>query len=136
MIIGSIIGIAVTVSGGFVFAYTSILLIKNIAANRVPAVIMSYHRTGGRSGIVIFVYKVFASSDFVLCLERKVLPLGSVLPLYSMNRYVGRHLMVPYDARKQKLLPHEPILIIYMLSALMLMVLGGIILYTLYRIFP
>lgn len=136
MIIFSIIGIAFAVLGGLVFAYNSILLIKNIAANRVPAVIMSYHRTGGRNGIVIFVYKVYASPNMVLFLERQALPLGSVLPFCSMDRYVGRHLMVPYDARKQKLLPHEPILIIYMLSALMLMVLGGIILYTLYRIFP
>lgn len=112
MIYGKAIAIIVTLCG-IIYGLTNlIILAKCILSKKVPATIIGHRGNGKNGGIHQFIYRVLAAPGVVLQLEREVMPLSSILPFYSIDNYVGREIMVPFDTQKQKLLPHEPILIV------------------------
>lgn len=134
MIYGKIVAIIIALCG-IVYSLTNlIMLIKCILSPRVPAVIIGYRGRGRNFGIFPFTYRIFTASGVVLQLEREVMPLMNFLPFYSINNYVGRNVTVPFDSQKQKLLPHEPILIIKLILSLVVATLGIVMLVVLVKI--
>ncbi len=128
MTYGKTIAIIITMCG-IVFGLTNlIMLAKCTLSHRVPATIIGYRGGGINFGIHPFTYRVFVAPGVVLQLEREVMPLMNFLPFYSIDNYVGRNVMVPFDPKKQKLLPHEPILIIKLALSLAVAALGIVML--------
>lgn len=128
MIYGKVIAIIITFCG-IIYGLTNlIMLAKCIMSPKVPATIISYRGRGINSGIHAFTYRVFAAPDVVLQLERKVMPLMNFMPFYSIDNYVGRNVMVPFDSKKKRLLPHEPILIVKLVLSLVVVALGVVML--------
>ena len=124
MIYGKVIALIITLCG-IIYGLTNlIMLAKCIMSPKVPATIISYRGRGINFGIHAFTYRVFASPDVVLQLEREVMPLMNFIPFYSIDNYVGRNVMVPFDSKKKRLLPHEPILIVKLVLSLVVVVLG------------
>ncbi len=121
MIFGSIVAIIFTMCGILYGLENLIMLTKCALSQRVPATIIAYR---GINSIYIFIYHVFVAPGVVLRLERKVMPLMNFIPFYSINNYVGRNVTVPFNPKKQKLLPHEPMLIVNFILSLMSAVLG------------
>lgn len=128
MIYGKAIAIIITFCG-IIYGLTNlIMLAKCIMSPNVPATIIGYRGRGINSGIHAFTYRVFAAPGVVLQLEREVMPLMNYMPFYSIDNYVGRNVMVPFDPKKQKLLPHEPILIVKLVLSLVAVALGIVML--------
>ncbi len=124
MIYGKIVAIIIGLSG-IVFGFKNlIVLIKCISATKVPATIISYRGSGRNFGIFSFTYHIITAPGVVLQLEREVLPLMNFIPFYSIDQYVGRKVMVSFDSQKQKLLPHEPIIIVKLGLSLVAITLG------------
>lgn len=131
MIYGKVIGIIITLCGITYCLTNIIILVKCTLSQRVPAAIICY---SGRGNIRIFTYCVSVAPGVALRLEREVLPLMNLLPFYSINNYVGRNVMVPFDPKKQKLLPHEPILIVKLVLSLVVTALGIVMLIVLNKV--
>lgn len=128
MIYGKIVAIIITLCGIIYGLINLIMLVKCTLSQRVPAIIIGYKGQGINSGIRTFIYHVFAAPGVILQLEREVMPLMNFLPFYSIDNYVGRNVMVPLDPQKQKLLPHEPVLIVKLILSLLASALGIIML--------
>lgn len=124
MICGKIVAIIITLCGSVYGLTDLIMLVKCILSQRVPATIVGYRGRGINFGIYTFIYHIFAAPGVILQLERKVMPLMNILPFYSIDNYVGRNVMVPLAPKKEKLLPHEPILIVKLILSLVAATLG------------
>ena len=119
MTYGKIFAIIIALCG-MVFSFINlIMLARCILSQKVPATIIRYRGRGVNFGIFLFTYHVVVAPSVVLQLEREVMPLMNFLPFYSINNYVGRNVMVPFDSKKQKLLPHAPIIIVKLVLSIL-----------------
>lgn len=123
----------ILISGGGTLAiYALSMLVKGIICPRIPAKIIAVRKAGFNSGMYCFTYEILAGKDRADRLERKVIPLGGLLSLASPLDYVGRIVKVPYDARKKRILPHQPILAFYFIVGLLIVAFGSLILFLLF----
>ena len=134
MICGKVVAIIITFCGIIYGLTILIMLAKCIMAPKVPATIISYRGCGINSGIHTFTYRVFVAPDIVLQLEREVMPLMNFMPFYALDNYVGRNVMVSFDSKKKRLLPHEPILIAKLVLSLVVVALGVVMLIMLVKL--
>ena len=134
MIYGKIIAVIIILCG-IVYALTNLtMLVKCTFSKRVPATIIGYRGRGINFGIHSFIYRVFVAPGVILQMEREVMPLKNLLPFYSIDNYVGCNVMVPFDPKKQKLLSHEPILIVKLVLSLVATALGIVMLIVLTKL--
>ena len=134
MTYGKIFAIIIALCG-MVFSFINLIMLARCTlSQKVPATIIRYRGRGVNFGIFLFTYHVVVAPSVVLQLEREVMPLMNFLPFYSINNYVGRNVMVPFDSKKQKLLPHEPILVVKLVLSLIVATMGILMLIVLDRL--
>ena len=134
MTYGKIFAIIIALCG-MVFSFINLIMLARCTLSpKVPATIIRYRGRGVNFGIFLFTYYVVVAPSVVLQLEREVMPLMNFLPFYSINNYVGRNVMVPFDSKKQKLLPHEPILVVKLVLSLIVATMGILMLIVLDRL--
>lgn len=134
MTYGKIFAIIIALCG-MVFSFINLIMLARCTLSpKVPATIIRYRGRGVNFGIFLFTYHVVVAPSVVLQLEREVMPLMNFLPFYSINNYVGRNVMVPFDSKKQKLLPHEPILVVKLVLSLIVATMGILMLIVLDRL--
>lgn len=119
MTYGKIVAVIIALSGMVCSLTNFIRLAKCTLSHRVPATIIGYSGKGINFGVYLFTYRVFAVPGLVLQLEREVIPLMNFVPFYSIDNYVGRNVMVPFDLKKKKMLPHAPIIIVKLVLSIL-----------------